>query len=76
MQYKLNRDFTKLTETSGVLYAWPDCTVEIVTDAGAKPDTGFMLHGGVPFPFAATAIYARAAGSSAVLNVVAGKVPV
>ena len=76
MQYKLSRDFKQLTETSGVLYAAPDCTVEITTAAGAKPDTGFMLQGGVPFPFAATAIYARAAGAAATLNVVAGKVPV
>lgn len=76
MQYKLNRDFTKLTETSGVLYAMPDCTVEITTEAGADPDTGFTLCGGVPFPFAADAIYARATGSTATLNVVVGKVPV
>ena len=37
MQYKLSRDFKQLTETSGVLYAAPDCTVEITTEAGAKP---------------------------------------
>ena len=76
-QYKLSREFTRLTETAGVLYAMPECSVEIATGTD-KPmkDTGFILHGGCPFPFSAGAIWARAAGSHAVLNVVVGKVPV
>ena len=75
-QYKLSRDFTKLDETAGVLYAMPGQSVEIATgtDEPTK-DTGFVLHGNCPFPFAADAIWARAAGSHAVLNVVVGKLP-
>lgn len=76
-QYKLSRDFTKLAETSGVLYAMPDCSVEIASGTDEPtPDTGFVLCGGKPFPFSADAIWARATGSHATLNVVSGKVPV
>lgn len=76
-QYKLSRDFVKVTETAGVFYAMPGCSVEIATGADEpEKDTGFMLDGGYPFPFAADSIWARAGGSRAVLNVVPGKVPV
>jgi len=76
-QYKLSREFTQLTETAGVLYAMPGCSVEIATGTNEPmKDTGFILHGNCPFPFAADVIWARAAGSHAVLNVVVGKVPV
>lgn len=76
-QYKLSREFTQLTETAGVLYAMPECSVEIATGTDEpQKDTGFILHGNCPFPFAADSIWARAAGSHAVLNVVVGKVPV
>ena len=30
-QYKLSREFTQLTETAGVLYAMPECSVEMAT---------------------------------------------
>ena len=78
MQYKLTKEFTKLTETSGILYATPDCSVEVATGAAVPAkDTGFILHGGCPFPIAATdGIYARACGSHATLNMVAAKLPV
>lgn len=75
-QYKLSRDFTKIDETAGVLYAMPGQSVEIATGSDEPmKDTGFVLHGGCPFPFSADAIWARAAGSRAVLNVVPGKLP-
>lgn len=75
-QYKLSREFTQLKETAGVLYAMPECSVEIATGTDEpQKDTGFILHGGCPFPFSADAIWARAAGSHAVLNVVPGKLP-
>ena len=56
--------------------AMPECSVEIATGTDEPmKDTGFILHGGCPFPFSADAIWARAAGSHAVLNVVPGKLP-
>lgn len=78
MQYKLTKEFTNLAETSGIMYASPDCSVEVATGAATPgKDTGFVLHGGCPFPIAATdGIYARACGSHATLNVVAAKLPV
>ena len=54
----------------------PECSVEIATGTDEpQKDTGFILHGGCPFPFSADAIWARASGSHAVLNVVPGKLP-
>lgn len=73
-QYRLSREFTKLDETTGVLYPMPGCPVEIATGADTPTrDTGFILHGDCILPFAADAIWARAAGTHATLNVVAGK---
>ena len=78
MQYKLTKEFTKLAETSGIMYAMPDCSVEVATGTAVPgKDTGFVLSGGRPFPIAATnGIYARACGSHATLNMVAAKLPV
>lgn len=78
MQYKLTKEFTKLTEVSGILYAMPDCSVEVATgNSIPAKDTGFVLHGGCLLPIAATdGIYARACGSHATLNVVTAKLPV
>ena len=71
-QYKLNSDFTALSETSGVFYVQPEYSVEIATGS-STPDigTGFVLKGGCPMSLSATGtIYARATGTHAVLNVV------
>ena len=40
-QYRLSRGFVKVTETAGVFYAMPGCSVEIATGAdepGAEGD--------------------------------------
>ena len=76
-QYRLSRGFVKVTETAGVFYAMPGCSVEIATGTDEpEKDTGFLLDGGCPFPIETDRIWARAGGSRAVLNVVPGKVPV
>lgn len=72
--YKLTNNLTKLAETACILYAVPGGGAVEISDA-QKEDSGFTLCEGHPFPFAATAIYARAVGGSAVLNAVPGKVP-
>lgn len=72
MQYKLNSDFTALSETSGIFYALDEYSVEIATGSSA-PDAGegFILKGGHPMYLSATTtIYARATGTHATLNVV------
>jgi hypothetical protein len=70
-QYKLSSDFTKLSESSGVFYVMPGQSIE-VSDT-AKADTGFVLHGGCAKTYSSSGIvYARALGSQATLNVVAG----
>ena len=74
MQYKLNNDFTALSETSGVFYVLPDNSVEIATGVSTPDkDSGFVLPGGQSVHFASTStIYARASGTHATLNVIDG----
>lgn len=66
MQYKLNGDWTSVTEKKGTLFA-PEREVEISTEQ--KIGSGFLLSPGVPMPFKGT-IFARATSGHAVLNVV------
>lgn len=74
MQYKLNNEFTALSETSGVFYVLPEYGVEIATgDSAPDKDSGFVLNGGCPVYFSSSkTIYARATGGRATLNVVDG----
>jgi hypothetical protein len=71
MQYNLSTEFTRLEETSGLLYP-PDRQVEVAAseDTPTKGD-GAMVRAGQKYPFTATkgAIYARATSGSAILNV-------
>jgi hypothetical protein len=74
MQYKLNNDFTALTEKSGIFYVQPGYSVEIAVGS-SKPakDSGFVVKGGEPVSYSGSStVYARATGTNAVLNVVAG----
>ena len=73
-QYKLSNEFTALSETSGVFFPAPDCSVEIATGSTTpEPDTGFILYGGCARTFSGVGtIYARALGNHAILNVIAG----
>lgn len=75
MQYKLSNDFTALSETSGIFYVMPGYSVEIATgDSMPSRDTGFVLRGGISFPFSSTkTIYARSRGGHATLNVTEGE---
>ena len=73
-QYKLNSEFTALSETSGIFFAKEEYSVELATGSSA-PDigTGFVLKGGYPMYLSGTGtIYARATGTHATLNVVEG----
>ena len=73
MQYKLTSEFQTITETEGIMYV-PDKSVEIASGTSI-PDkgTGIFMNLGDKLEFSATtsgSIYARAASSSALLNVV------
>lgn len=74
-QYKLKDSFTKLAETSGVFYPVVGHGSVELTVGDATADTGFVVHEGCAASFTSSggAIYARALGGHAVLNVVAGK---
>lgn len=74
MQYKLNNDFTALSETSGIFYVQPGYSVEIAVGSSTpEKDSGFVVKGGEPVSYTGSGtIYARATGTHAVLNVVAG----
>lgn len=73
MTYKLHNEFTALSETGGVFYVQPGYSVEIATGVDPEKDSGFVLEGGKPTYFAAEeTISARATGTHAVMNVVAG----
>ncbi len=74
MQYKLNDEFTALSETSGIFYVQPGYSVEISTgESTPDKDSGFVVEGGKPVSYTGSGtVYARATGTHAVLNVVNG----
>ena len=74
MQYKLNNEFTALSETGGIFYVQPGYSVEISTgESTPGKDSGFVVKGGEPVSYTGSGtIYARATGTHAMLNVVEG----
>lgn len=68
--YNLTKEFTQLTETSGVINARVG-TIEIATSAEPVAGEGVILRAGMVLPIAAEVIYARAVKNPAQLNIIA-----